>query len=57
MLRLESGMTQEELEEISGLSRVHISYIENGHREPCLTNIARLAKALGITISELMTGI
>jgi transcriptional regulator with XRE-family HTH domain len=47
-------LTQEELEGLSGLSREHISYIENGKREVCLGNIGRLAKAFKITISELM---
>jgi transcriptional regulator with XRE-family HTH domain len=48
------SLTQEQLGERSGLSREHISYIENGHREPCLVNMGKLAKAFGITLSELM---
>jgi transcriptional regulator with XRE-family HTH domain len=53
-LRQQHGLTQEQLEGLSGLSREHISYIENGKREVCLGNIGRLAKAFKITISELM---
>lgn len=53
-LRTERGWTQEDLEELSGLSRNHISYIENGLREACLINIGRLAKAFGISVAELM---
>jgi transcriptional regulator with XRE-family HTH domain len=56
-LRRERGLTQEQLGERSGLSREHISYIENGHREACLVNIGRLAAALDVTISELMLGV
>jgi len=56
-LRNQRGLRQEDLSELSGLSREHISYIENGKREPCLNNIERLAKAFKITVSELMKGI
>jgi transcriptional regulator with XRE-family HTH domain len=56
-LRSERGITQEQLCERSGLSREHISYLENGHRQACLINIGRLAKAFSLTISELMQGV
>lgn len=45
------------LSEKAKISTQHISNMEHGHREPCLGNIARLAKAFGITISELMKDI
>jgi transcriptional regulator with XRE-family HTH domain len=51
------SLTQEQLGERSGLSREHISYIENGHREPCLVNMVKLAKAFGITLAEMLEGI
>jgi transcriptional regulator with XRE-family HTH domain len=50
-------MTQERLSEITRISTVHISQLENGHREPCLGTMAKLAKAFGLTISELMKGL
>jgi DNA-binding XRE family transcriptional regulator len=53
-LRSERGLTQEALGGLSGLSREHISYLENGKREACIENIGRLAKAFKITVSELM---
>jgi transcriptional regulator with XRE-family HTH domain len=53
-LRTERGLTQEQLCERTGLSREHISYIENGHREACLVNIGKLAEGFGLSVSDLM---
>lgn len=56
-LRNDRGFTQERLCEMSGISREHISYLENGTREACMTNVGKLAEALGVTISEMMQGV
>lgn len=56
-LRRESEWSQEVLSEKTGISTQHISNMENGHKEPCLGNMARLARAFGVTISELMKDI
>lgn len=45
--------TQEKLAEKSGLDPTYISDIERGLRNPGIKNIAKLAKALGLTTSEL----
>jgi transcriptional regulator with XRE-family HTH domain len=49
--------TQEKLAEKSGLDPTYISDIERGLRNPGIKNVARLAKALGITTSELCKGV
>jgi transcriptional regulator with XRE-family HTH domain len=54
-LRTESGLSQERLGEITGLDRTYISGIERGVRNPSLKNIEKLAKALKIPVSELIS--
>ena len=51
--RLGLGLSQENLAEQSGLHRTYISDIERGARNVSLDNIARIARALGVSISEL----
>ena len=48
---------QEKLAEKSGLDPTYISDIERGLRNPGIKNVARLAKALGLTTSELCEGV
>ncbi len=49
-------ITQEKLAEKAGLDPTYISGIERGLRSPGIKNVARLAKALGLTTSELCRG-
>lgn len=56
-LREAEGVSQEALAHDAGLDRTYVSSIERGKRNVSLENIARLAKALGIPISELVEGI
>ena len=49
--------TQEKLAEKSGLDPTYISDIERGRRNPGIKNVARLAKALGLTTAELCRGV
>jgi transcriptional regulator with XRE-family HTH domain len=51
--RNERGLSQEALAERAGLHRTYVSSLELGQRNVSLLNIERLAKALGITMSEL----
>lgn len=49
--------TQEKLAEKAGLDATYISGIERGLRNPGIKNVARLAKALGLTTAELCKGV
>ena len=53
-LRLERGLSQEELGERASLHRTYISDIEGGTRNVSLRNIHKLAAALGVSDAELM---
>ncbi len=54
-LREESGMTQDELAKRAKLSTPYVSQIENGVRKnPSLPALQRLAKALGVPVTELL---
>ncbi len=50
-------LTQEKLAEIAEIDPTYVSGIERGLRNPGIKNVARLAKALGITTSELCKGV
>ena len=52
--RRESSLTQEELAHASGVSQVMVAKIEQGRRQPRLTVLTRLARALDIPLSELV---
>ena len=56
-LRTEARMTQEDLADRSGIGRVFISQIENGHKESCLDIMYALAETFKITLSELFKDI
>ncbi len=49
--------SQEMLAEKAGLDQTYISGIECGKRNPGIKNVARIAKALEITTSELCKGV
>lgn len=50
-------LTQEDLADRAGIHRTYLSDIERGSRNPSLINIARLAKGLMLTPSELFKGV
>ncbi len=52
-LRAARGITQEDLAELSGLSRQYIGDVERGVRNISLANIDKIARAFKITLSEL----
>jgi transcriptional regulator with XRE-family HTH domain len=51
------ALTQEKLAEKAGLDPTYISGIERGLRNPGIKNVAKLAKALGLTTAELCKGV
>lgn len=47
-VRIEKGLTQEELAERAGTSQFYVSSLEAGRRNPTVVTVATLAKALGV---------
>ena len=54
-LRLAKGLSQEEFAFKAGVHRTYMGGIERGERNPALKNIAAIASALGISLSELFS--
>jgi len=55
MKRTKLGLSQEKLGFESGLDRTYISGIERGVRNPSLVNLEKIAKALKIPLSVLLS--
>ncbi|MBF0503100.1 MAG: helix-turn-helix transcriptional regulator [Candidatus Riflebacteria bacterium] len=53
-LRKEKGWSQEELAARCSLDRTYIGGIERGERNLAILNICKIAKTLGISLSELL---
>ena len=53
-LRLEQGLSQEELGNRTGLHRNHVGQVERGELSPTLTSVDVLAETLGLPASELI---
>lgn len=55
-LRKSQGFSQEEFADHAGIHRTYMGGIERGERNPTLTTISRIAKALDVPICELFIG-
>lgn len=53
-LRKAKGLTQEDLEGLTGLKRSYISDMERGMRNPTVKALERLAAALGVPAARLL---
>jgi len=53
-IRERKGITQEELALNAGLNRAYIGYIERGERNPSTETLAKIAKALKISLKNLL---
>nr|WP_120010908.1 helix-turn-helix transcriptional regulator [Pseudoroseomonas vastitatis] len=53
-LRREKGLTQEQVEERSGLSQQYLSGLERGQRNPTVVTLFEVAQALGATPVDLI---
>lgn len=53
-LRIDSGLTQEQLGFEADLRRTYVSVLELGQQQPSLTTILKIAKALHISAAILM---
>jgi transcriptional regulator with XRE-family HTH domain len=51
------GWTQEDLAEVAGISVHYLSTIENGKRDPSVSTVMALAKALKVSAGELLGGV
>lgn len=52
--RLEQGISQEALADLTGLDRSYMGGIERGEHNVALINIQKVAAALGLSIAKLM---
>ena len=48
------GISQEKLGELAGIHRTYVGMIERGEKNITLSNIFKVAKALGLNPSELL---
>ena len=55
--RKKKAISQEQLADITGLDRTFISLLERGQRQPSLTSILTLAKALNMGPDKLILGV
>jgi transcriptional regulator with XRE-family HTH domain len=53
-IRREKGLTQEQVEERSGLSQQYLSSLERGRRNPTIVTVHELAQALGVSHLDLL---
>jgi len=53
-IREERGLTQEKLAALANLHRAYIGQIERGEKNIGLKNLQKIAKALGVSIKDLL---
>ncbi len=53
-IRENKGITQEKLAFEANLNRAYIGYIERGERNPSTDTLAKLAKALKVSLKDLL---
>lgn len=54
-IRIKRGLTQKELSKLSGVSESYIGDLERNEKEPTISILCRIAKALEVDIKELFT--
>ena len=53
-IRLRKQLSQGDIARTLGVHPAYISQIERGERNPTLRNIEKIAKAMGVSVGELM---
>ncbi|MCR4263850.1 MAG: helix-turn-helix domain-containing protein [Candidatus Roizmanbacteria bacterium] len=53
-IRTKKGISQGDISRALNVNKSYISNIENGKSNPTLKTIAKLAKAIGVSVGELM---
>jgi transcriptional regulator with XRE-family HTH domain len=56
-LRTDRGWSQEELADRSGVNRSYMSRVELGKSDVSLSVLHKIARTLGISLAEMLTGI
>jgi len=54
--RMQHGLSQAKLAELTDLSISYISYIETAKKQPSLVSLIHISNALGLTVDELLCG-
>ena len=52
--RVNAGLSQSELEELSGIPKARLSRYENGHVAPSIQTLERLSRALNVSEASLL---
>ncbi len=52
-IRKRKGITQEKLADLTEVHRTYIGFIEQGKRNPSISNVYKIAKALKVSLKEL----
>ena len=53
-IRIQKGMTQEQLAHLVGIKQPTLSSIESGKKSPSLDTATKIANALGCTVDDLL---
>ena len=53
-VRIAQGLTQKQLAQAVGVSRVFITQVENNQKQPSVLNLIKIAKALNVIMSDLL---
>jgi len=53
-IRIEKGISQGDISRALKVARSFVSDLENGKRNPTLTTISKLAKAVGVSMDQLL---
>lgn len=56
-LRKERGWSQEELADRAGLHRTYISGVERGVRNPTISIVEKIARAMDVDVPHLLSGV
>lgn len=53
-LRVDSKLSRQQLADVTDMSLMAITYIENGKRWPRISNLEKIAKAVDVTLPEML---
>lgn len=53
-VRRQKDLTQEKLAELAGVDYTYLNMIEAGKRNPSIKKLAKIARALSVSLSELL---